>query len=462
MQRLAVGGMAEVFLARRLDPNGRERRVALKRILPHLAKQPDFVAMFLDEARLAAQLDHPHIVRLHDFGVDADTYYLAMEYVCGEDLAVLARRAAELGRPLSPIEVALILLPASLALDHAHAHDIVHRDVTPANLLVSFEGVVKLADFGIAKSQAAASLAQTNAGTLKGKIPYMSPEQARAQPIDRRSDLFSLGIVGWELLTGKRLFARRSDLDMLRAVQMCDVPPLTRVRPQVPAALAQVIDTALAPAREDRFTSAGALAQALADWLVTAGGGVGSAPLAASMTRLFGKEAASARRRVFCRSPEATRANLPLPAAAESSNGWPDAPLAVDPALDGGRSATAALSPLRLLGPGLALLISLGGLLFGLHSPQAHRSRPPAAAALPPLLPQVLVLHPDTPHLRLPAPSLRPPPASPPDLERPDAGAPPPKVKPRRLRRVRGMLAPRRQAWPTVSGWQITFDGTRI
>ncbi|MGZ3438716.1 MAG: serine/threonine-protein kinase, partial [Polyangia bacterium] len=156
LQRLAVGGMAEVFLARRAGPDGFEKRVALKRILPHLAKQQDFVAMFLDEAKLASRLDHSHIVHIHDFGRDADAYYLAMEYVCGEDLAAIVRRANELDLPLPFAEVATVLVAACEALHHAHEQGVVHRDVTPANLLVSYDGVVKLADFGIAKSQQAA------------------------------------------------------------------------------------------------------------------------------------------------------------------------------------------------------------------------------------------------------------------------------------------------------------------
>ncbi|HWE30870.1 MAG TPA: serine/threonine-protein kinase, partial [Polyangia bacterium] len=258
--------MAEVFLARRPGPRGFEKRLAVKRILPHLAAQPDFVNMFLDEARLAAQLDHPHIVHIHDFGVDGDSYYLAMEYVCGEDLARLIARAAELGPPIPLADAATILVAACEALHHAHERGVVHRDVTPANLLVSYDGVVKLADFGIAKSQAVVARAQTNAGTLKGKIPYMSPEQARAKPLDRRSDIFSLGVCAWELITGQRLFYRKSELDMLRAVQMCDVPRLSSVRHDVPRRLEAAIDKALACEVDDRWDDAADLGHAILHW----------------------------------------------------------------------------------------------------------------------------------------------------------------------------------------------------
>src|SRR5262249_31821927 len=155
VQRIAVGGMAEVFLARRPGPEGFAKRVALKRILPHLASQPDFVDMFLDEARLAAQLDHPHLVHIFEFGLDQGHYFLAMEFVCGEDLQMLMRRAIAARQRIAPVEAAAILLAACEALHYAHEHGVVHRDVTPGNLLVSYDGAVKLADFGIAKSQTA-------------------------------------------------------------------------------------------------------------------------------------------------------------------------------------------------------------------------------------------------------------------------------------------------------------------
>src|SRR5262245_17627150 len=161
VERIAVGGMAEVFLARKAGPQGFEKVVALKRILPHLGRQPHFVAMFLEEARLAARLAHPNVVTIHDFRVDGKTYYLAMEHVAGEELQTIGRRAAELGRPVSLDDALTVLVGACEALEHVHEHGIVHRDVTPSNLLVSFDGVVKLADFGIAKAEARAFQLET-------------------------------------------------------------------------------------------------------------------------------------------------------------------------------------------------------------------------------------------------------------------------------------------------------------
>ena len=437
--------MAEVFLARRPGPDGAgfEKRVAIKRILPHLAKQADFVAMFLDEARLAATLDHPHIVHIHDFGVDGGAYYLAMEYVCGEDVQALMRKSADDKMALPFVDVATLLVAAAEALHHAHERGVVHRDVTPANLIVSYDGVVKLADFGIAKSQAVASRAQTNAGTLKGKIPYMSPEQARARPLDRRSDLFSLGVVAWELLTGKRLFHRRNELDMLRAVQMCDVPPLASVRPDVPPALAAAVETALAADPDERWATAAELAGALSAWLASAGETSPKVHLSETMARLFGADAAERRLAAVSTPSEATAANLMLPPD-EPSDPHRFSPLrperwipqiAMHLHLPPPR-----LPPLRLLGPALALLLSGGGLLFGLHSPHAHwalsaglglptSAAPVTAPALlatprtgtaPTLVPRAL-------HIDTPPPGLTPAPllgASPPTLTTPSLAPP--------------------------------------
>jgi serine/threonine-protein kinase len=404
--------MAEVFLARRPGPDGFAKRVALKRILPHLAAQPDFVAMFLDEAKLAAALDHPHIVHIHDFGRDGDAYYLSMEYVNGEDLAALFKRANELAAPLDPLDVATILVAACEALQHAHENGVVHRDVTPANLLVSFDGVVKLADFGIAKSQAVASHAKTNVGTLKGKIPYMSPEQARARALDRRSDLFSLGVVGWELLTGRRLFHRRNELDMLRAVQMCDVPPLMSVRPDLPAALAAAIETALEPSADDRWDSAAEFGDAILAWLKAAGETPSKSRLAAAMARLFGGDAAARRLASETATTEATATNTPLPNVQLTSGPSRFSPerwipqIAMHLHLPPPR-----MPPLRLLGPLLALLLSAGGLVFGFHA-QRHAHAidagfiPAAATALPSLKLVPHALHLDKPPVGI---SLPPP-----------------------------------------------------
>ena len=214
-RRLARGGMAEVFLARLIGVEGFERRVAIKRILPHLSESDEFRAMFLDEARLAAQLTHPNIVHIYDFGKADDYYFIAMEYVDGVDIGRLIRRAKE--RPV-PFEVAArIFADVCAGLHFAHNAsdpmgrklDVVHRDVTPQNVLVSWDGVVKLVDFGIAKAAFAAG--RTRPGVVKGKYAYMSPEQVEGRSLDGRSDLFAAGICLYELVTGVPLF-RRDDV----------------------------------------------------------------------------------------------------------------------------------------------------------------------------------------------------------------------------------------------------------
>lgn len=262
ISRIAAGGMAEVFLARKGD-----RSVALKRILPHLDAQPEVVARFLDEARLAFRLSHPHIVRVHDFGRDADTYYLAMEHIAGEDLTTLIRRAYQLRTQVAFPDAAAIVIDACEALHHAHEQGVIHRDVTPSNLLISYDGVVKLADFGIAKGLAAAR----RAGAVEGKAPYMSPEQAHGRPMDRRSDVYSLGVCARELVTGKTLPSRGRD---------------------APAELESVLRRALLQDPDERWPTARAFGKALRAWLAPADERSSRSRLRAYMTRLFGEHAA--------------------------------------------------------------------------------------------------------------------------------------------------------------------------
>jgi eukaryotic-like serine/threonine-protein kinase len=276
LERIAVGGMAEVFLACKLGEH-----VALKRILPHLRRQPDFVRMFLDEARLAGRLLHDNIVRVLDFGRDGDTYFLAMEHVDGLELDALIRAMAARRRPL-PLEHAVtLLLGACEGLHHVHERGIVHRDVTPSNLLVSWDGVVKLADFGIAKPEARAP---SWPAVLKGKLAYMSPEQAGALPLDRRSDVYSLGVCAWELVTLRRRFAGEDPSEEVRAAEW--LPPST-VR-AVPAGLEAVLKQALARAPDERFPSTRAFADALSGWLRVPPPSTATAKLGAWLRRELG------------------------------------------------------------------------------------------------------------------------------------------------------------------------------
>ena len=285
-----LAGWPRSFCARKSGSAGRGRRLALKRILPHLSHQPDFVSRFLDEARVASRLDHPHIVRIHDFGHDGDNYYLAMEHVAGADLSTIIRRARQLDAPVKFADAVTLLGAACEALHHAHEQGVVHRDVTPSNLLVSYDGIVKLADFGIAKLDAGADRPRSQG--LEGKVPYMSPEQACGRTLDRRADIYSLGVCAWELLCGRRLFFDPDERALLERVQAGRVQRPSTVRRSIPRSLEALLLRALARRPEARFATARALGDALSAWLLDLGERPSQARLGAYMARLFGANAA--------------------------------------------------------------------------------------------------------------------------------------------------------------------------
>ncbi len=258
---LATGGMAEIYLARATGLEGFERHVVVKCIRPEHARDDRFVRMFIDEARLSAQLHHQNIAQVYDIGQQDDTYYFTMEYVHGETVrALLQRVTAARGRV--PLEHALaIVCGAAAGLHYAHEKrgsdraplDIVHRDVSPSNIIVTYDGAVKVVDFGIAK--AAVRLAETRSGTLKGKIAYMSPEQCRGEALDRRSDVFALGIVLYELTTVTRLFRGDSDYVTMNRIVTGDFTPPTAVHADYPPALEAIVLRALALDPADRHGS---------------------------------------------------------------------------------------------------------------------------------------------------------------------------------------------------------------
>ncbi len=266
--RLATGGMAEVYLALSGELPGYRTLLVVKRILPHLASNRQFIGMFLDEARLAALLDHPNVVRIIEVGHDGEEYFLAMELVQGKPLSAVLRKATRERRPPSPALAAYIIAQAASGLGYAHALTdgdgrplgVVHRDVSPQNILLSFEGAVKLIDFGVAR--AFGRVAHTSPGGLKGKIEYMSPEQASAEEVDHRADVFALGVVLWEVLTGRRLYRRETELATMRAILDDPIPRPSEVA-DVPPELDAVVMRALRKRRDARFASAHEMAQAL-------------------------------------------------------------------------------------------------------------------------------------------------------------------------------------------------------
>jgi serine/threonine protein kinase len=273
LDRINVGGMAEVFRGKMQGVQGFERMVALKRILPNIAADPDFIEMFVDEAKLAVQLQHANIAQIFDLGTVEDTYYIAMEYVSGTDLRSMWDRARTRNR-LLPIAMSChVIQKACEGLDAAHrkkdedGEDIglVHRDVSPQNVLISFEGEVKVFDFGIAK--AAGKVSKTQAGVLKGKFGYMSPEQVRGIELDNRSDIFAVGIVLYELLVGDRLFLGESDFSTLEKVRNVEMVPPTRLNKNLSPHLERIVMKALAKTREDRYRYASEMAEDLQRYL---------------------------------------------------------------------------------------------------------------------------------------------------------------------------------------------------
>nr|WP_324291518.1 serine/threonine-protein kinase [Corallococcus sp. BB11-1] len=295
---LGTGGMAQVLVARTRGPEGLGRLVALKRILPHLTAQPEMVQQFLDEARIGLRLSHPNLVHVYDFGEAQGAYYIAMELVNGIDLDRLLRA---LKGPLEPAVASAVVSQALLGLHAAHglkgedgaSLELVHRDLSPHNLMVGFDGQVKVLDFGVAKVRAQRTV--TLPGIVKGKPLYMSPEQALGQRLDARSDLFAMGLILYQALTGRRAFDRDDELATMKAI--CQDKLLRP--PEVPVHLWNVLSVALSKAPESRFDSA----HAMADRLVTACPPARDTVLAALTARLFPERLRDAQRMETSVSP---------------------------------------------------------------------------------------------------------------------------------------------------------------
>jgi hypothetical protein len=304
IRRLAVGGMAEIFLARLpgVGIEGFEKLVVLKRILPQHALDPELLRMFLDEARLSATLTHPHVIEVYDVGAEGDAPFFAMEYVHGanvrEMLRAQARAADQPSAPLPLAHAVTIVAAAAEGLHYAHERlgprgeplGIVHRDVSPSNVLVSYDGAVKVSDFGIAKW--AFQRTRTQEGTLKGKFAYMSPEQCRARPVDRRSDIFALGAILYELTTGAPPFAGASELDILNqiATGRAAAPTWPEAMGAYPPALSEIVLRALAPEANDRFATMQAFQIALESFARASDVALSTVALAAFVQQLFAEE----------------------------------------------------------------------------------------------------------------------------------------------------------------------------
>jgi serine/threonine-protein kinase len=275
IDRIAVGGMAEIFLANQVDGEGLETPVVIKRIRPHLSKHASFVKMFLNEARLAAQLNHPNIVQIHDLGKIGESYFIAMEYIFGRDMRRIIPKAEEVGIPFPLVYALRIASDVCAGLHYAHQKvdlygnplNIVHRDVTPENIFVAFDGTVKVLDFGIAK--AANQVEQTRAGELKGKISYMSPEQCLGKPVDRRSDIFSVGVALYEWLTGFKLFTGESEVVVMRSITEGKIYAPSYFKADIPEPVEAILMKALDKDRERRYQTAAEMRAAIDSFLAT-------------------------------------------------------------------------------------------------------------------------------------------------------------------------------------------------
>jgi eukaryotic-like serine/threonine-protein kinase len=271
LDRLAEGGMAEVFRAIMPGAEGFKRTFVIKRILSELSQTTDFREMFIREARIGAMLNHPGIVQVYDFGSLDGHYFLAMEYLRGHDVLAIIKRLRDMQRPF-PIPVAAFVaheVASSLSYAHAltgpegHSLDIVHRDVSPSNVMCLREGGVKLLDFGIASALSEVKPEHTEQGTFRGKLAYMAPERLRNEPVDGRSDLYSLGVMLWEILTRRRLFRGASDAETLKNVLEMPVPPPSTQRPEVPPCLDAIVAKALARDLANRYPTGQAMADDL-------------------------------------------------------------------------------------------------------------------------------------------------------------------------------------------------------
>jgi len=295
MERIGAGGMAEVFKASSTSLKGFQKLVAIKRVLPNLTENERFVRMFLDEAKIALPLNHTNIVQTFDLGIADETYFIVMEYVEGTDLKEIIQELNDHRNRLSIPEVGLVAIEICKGLAHAHDKkdpsgeelDIVHRDISPPNILVSRDGEIKITDFGLAKAKSQAEL--TDPGVVKGKFGYLSPEAANDEEIDERTDLFAVGILMWEMLTGKRLFLGESDYETLQLVREAEVPPLEEAGRSVPEEFEGIIRRALAREVEARFQTARQLGSALAEFLYGFGEPVTSFDLARYVEAVLGE-----------------------------------------------------------------------------------------------------------------------------------------------------------------------------
>ncbi|MGN6108213.1 MAG: serine/threonine protein kinase, partial [Kofleriaceae bacterium] len=339
---LAAGGMARIYIARTTGIGSFERHVVLKLIMPERANDQTAVQMFLDEARLAASLNHQNVAQVFEVGEDGGTHYLAMEYVHGQDLRALLAKAGGQGTRV-PLELSLtIVAGAAAGLHHAHERrgpdgvplGIVHRDVSPSNLMIGYDGAVKLLDFGIAK--AAIRSVETQSGIIKGKFAYMAPEQCRGRDVDRRSDVFSLGIILYEITTQHRCFRADSDFDTMHRIVTGDVVRPSRLIQGYPAALEAIVMKALAVDPNLRYQSAGLLLEAIENFAVASRMSLSMMALGRFMREMFGEQPEP----WLTHTGRITAPPPPRESTVSSTNGTGSGPSSLDPGASMGAGHT--------------------------------------------------------------------------------------------------------------------------
>ena len=386
---LAEGGMAEIWLARQSGLKGFEKLVVIKRMVNTLNRDPEYIDMFLTEARLAAQLSHPNVVQIYELGEEAGSLYIVMEYLDGEDLSVVRRTGQKHGLPLLDHHAARLISMAAEGLHYAHTRTgidgkplgIVHRDVSPQNLIATFDGGLKVVDFGIAKLATEA----TNSGKLKGKLAYMSPEQARGEPLDGRSDVFSLGIVLFELVTRSRLLPRLNDLELLRVMGATDeLPTPSERRDDLPAGLEPLILKMMKRKKEQRFQNAREVHDALEAWVRETGRVVSGGDLADYLRTVFARRIHDRRQLI-----ETAMTTELTPSSAKHLSNMV-ARQAADTGSSASHSATRRRDGLRKRGPVVTLVV-LSLMVVAIGAAVIKRMSEAAQGPVDPPLPVVMV-----------------------------------------------------------------------
>jgi serine/threonine-protein kinase len=355
--KIAGGGMATVYIGRR-DDKGKEKLVALKVIKDELAKEEAFVHMFLDEAKILSRLSHPNIIETLEYGVTDEHRFIAMELLLGRSLTDVWELLASKSDRVPVALGAWICARVAGGLEHAHSLrdeegqglSIIHRDVNPSNIFLTFDGRVKLIDFGLARSKD--RRAKTGDGIVKGKVPYLSPEQIQQEHVDGRSDLYSLGTTLWELGSGKRLFKRETDIGTIEAIRAAVVPDFRKEAPDYPDALWEIVKRSLAPKPEDRFASAGHMEEALNEYLQSTGESLSAGTVTTFLADLFAGD--EARQKEWLRLAKARPVRgrtlpppiaLPLPEVKLGAPSLPTAPPPPLPSIPPKRSKAPSKAP---------------------------------------------------------------------------------------------------------------------